>query len=266
MKFSFLVVLLFTGICQPLWSVSCEINADNLVEKSKALHESLKEGSKNVVPAVVIEAFLAQYLPTEGTSCALPNFEFGWGDFRELEFAFPRTSGQILQHQVVYLDLISGTPLPRPIVTKRANLKVQLPLNASLTLVAVFADCLDGSQSNLNIIIVDRDLFRCPVPDLEGRVATTDLDLKNSIQDFTIFPNPTSGVIDIAYTLMEDTQLQMVFFDAWGRQVSSLVVVDEKRKAGPHKFRHDLRMLPPGIYFLRLIKGTQSMVRAVRKH
>jgi hypothetical protein len=84
-------------------------------------------------------------------------------------------------------------------------------------------------------------------------------------QNLVAEPNPSQGLVLLRYALTDETPVDLAVFDASGRQVRALV--GTRVAAGVHSIawdRHDQsgRLLPPGVYFCRMLAGE---FRAVRK-
>jgi len=78
------------------------------------------------------------------------------------------------------------------------------------------------------------------------------------------FPNPFNPTTTISYNLVKVHNLDKVpvtlkIYDAIGREVA--VLVNEMKEAGTYEVPFDGSTLESGIYFVRLVSGTQLMVR-----
>jgi len=83
-------------------------------------------------------------------------------------------------------------------------------------------------------------------------------------QSLVAEPNPSHGRIMLRYVLTEETQVELVVSDASGRQVRALV--GARATAGTHSIawnRRDEsgRLLPPGVYFCRMVAGGFQTVK-----
>ncbi|MCP9236508.1 alpha-amylase family glycosyl hydrolase [Lewinella sp. JB7] len=92
-----------------------------------------------------------------------------------------------------------------------------------------------------------------------GRLTSTN-DAAVARLDFTVYPNPTDGVVYTNFTLETPSRVRVAILDLLGRPVRELY--DGHLPAGPHRF--DTRLgLPAGTYLLRVTAGTTSAVRPV---
>jgi len=77
-----------------------------------------------------------------------------------------------------------------------------------------------------------------------------------------LYPNPSSGIIHMAYTVETGTQqVGLSLYDALGNKLADLIY--EKQRAGDYTRTFDLKEqadLPEGIYYLRLTIGSKTNV------
>ncbi len=81
---------------------------------------------------------------------------------------------------------------------------------------------------------------------------TTDVgitELKASIKGFQLFPNPSNGVVNVSYALLESMLIETSVYTVDGRKIKTLS--NEFEAAGVVQKRLELD-LPPGIYLLRM--------------
>jgi hypothetical protein len=64
-------------------------------------------------------------------------------------------------------------------------------------------------------------------------------------------PNPTSGNVNVIYTLSENSTSSVALYDLMGRQVK-LLLSDTKQTTGRYKIPTDVSDLPGGVYICRL--------------
>ena len=64
------------------------------------------------------------------------------------------------------------------------------------------------------------------------------------------YPNPTSGIVDLQFTIYSLQSVLIKIYDVQGREVA--VLLDDALAAGEHTVRWDSEGLPAGIYFYRL--------------
>jgi hypothetical protein len=73
------------------------------------------------------------------------------------------------------------------------------------------------------------------------------------------YPNPTSGITDIEFELVEDGPTELVLIDLLGRVAT--VLVDDNLSAGSHVATLRAAEHPTGLYMLELRTPTQRDVR-----
>lgn len=76
----------------------------------------------------------------------------------------------------------------------------------------------------------------------------------------TIYPNPASEAINIRFESVVDKLIQVQFMDAQGR-----IVKTDRIDISVLQKTINLQDLPPGVYFMRLIKGGQANVYKIVK-
>lgn len=103
---------------------------------------------------------------------------------------------------------------------------------------ALIAECEVTAQSEAEASAIP--LLR----EMETGLSVADLPLK-------IAPNPFSGETFIGFELPEETVVNLRVFDAWGRQISSLLR-DQQYAAGKHQIAFDGNDQKPGIYIVVL--------------
>ena len=69
------------------------------------------------------------------------------------------------------------------------------------------------------------------------------------LADFSIFPNPTNGQLNLALSAIENIQLTVTLVDAFGREV---FIEDAYVKAGLNSFQFDFEAYSSGIYYLHM--------------
>jgi len=75
--------------------------------------------------------------------------------------------------------------------------------------------------------------------------------------DINVVPNPFSNTARISYVLPEASTVQLVVYNAMGRQVATLISKDQT--AGQHSAVFDGTGLPNGMYFYHLKAGSQQV-------
>jgi len=74
-----------------------------------------------------------------------------------------------------------------------------------------------------------------------------------------IFPNPTSGKLDIRYTISNMRSVCVTVVDMTGKQIKAMV--NEARIPGEQSLEINVGDLPDGVYFIRLSTGSENAVR-----
>ncbi len=77
--------------------------------------------------------------------------------------------------------------------------------------------------------------------------------------DLSAYPNPFNPTTTVAYTLEQAGRVNVVVFDALGRQVA--VLANASQSAGLHRVQFDGANLATGMYFLRLQAGEISAIQ-----
>ena len=72
----------------------------------------------------------------------------------------------------------------------------------------------------------------------------------NRQSSVSTYPNPTSGIVDLQFTIYSLQSVLIKIYDVQGREVA--VLLDDALAAGEHTVRWDSEGLPAGIYFYRL--------------
>lgn len=72
-------------------------------------------------------------------------------------------------------------------------------------------------------------------------------------------PNPASERATIAFSILEQTRVEIALFDVLGRKVTTLT--DGERMPGQHDVRFDVQSLPSGTYFYRMSADGFSRTR-----
>jgi hypothetical protein len=80
-------------------------------------------------------------------------------------------------------------------------------------------------------------------------ITTVDENIETPV-NVTIFPNPTSEIINIQFEIPTDTEIEVYMLDGQGR----LVMTDNIGVAEIYKMLN-IQDLPAGIYYLRLVSG-----------
>ncbi|MEO1517738.1 MAG: T9SS type A sorting domain-containing protein [Bacteroidota bacterium] len=256
-RFSFsLCFLLCLLLARPLSANFCVVDAENVGKKAQQIHLTYKEDKRGVIGPAIIEGFLMQYLPeVEGTFCPLaPVLSNDLVD-QTVSFQFDQRSTQVKDFRAAYLDLLSGQAGPGIFQTTNGQLDIPLPRDYSLVLIALYNTCVDNSQSLLNIIIVDRDLFLCELP--EPVFASSPRMLSSALPRASIdlFPNPARDRVSLRYQLTERAKVGLSVVNALGQRVSLFARREEWQEPGEYSQTWAWHSLPSGLYFLQLDVG-----------
>jgi hypothetical protein len=84
---------------------------------------------------------------------------------------------------------------------------------------------------------------------------------QNSKPNIQIWPNPTSGIFNLQFTIYDLQSISVAIHDMHGREV--MRVLDKMLPAGEHEVQADLSGLPEGVYFCKLAVGSWQL--AVKK-
>lgn len=82
------------------------------------------------------------------------------------------------------------------------------------------------------------------------------------IDPLRIFPNPVRDQLTLATTTFSKGDLQVVLINSLGQTVKTLTNVKDA-PAGDYSFTYDVSTLSRGIYQLRVISGTEDMIRRI---
>lgn len=74
-------------------------------------------------------------------------------------------------------------------------------------------------------------------------------------------PHPVSGIALLGYSLASSQQVRLSLFDMRGSEVA--VLFDGVSTAGSHELTTDLARVPSGVYALRMISGSEVVIRRV---
>jgi carboxypeptidase T len=72
-------------------------------------------------------------------------------------------------------------------------------------------------------------------------------------------PNPASGAVTFAFSVPEDTDVELAIYDITGRKVTT--VAAGSFPAGEHSIAADLVTTPPGVYVYRLTAGGETAAK-----
>ncbi len=99
--------------------------------------------------------------------------------------------------------------------------------------------------------------FEVPV-DTAYLIAVFEIDQSSS---FEIFPNPTDSVLKMTIELEEQKAIEVKLLNTTGEEVIN--ILNRKMPTGTHQLTEDIRMLPAGVYFLKVEVDDVVEVRKV---
>ncbi|HYV91911.1 MAG TPA: T9SS type A sorting domain-containing protein [Chitinophagales bacterium] len=82
-------------------------------------------------------------------------------------------------------------------------------------------------------------------------VATEMINPEQSSEPPFIYPNPSSGVATLSYTLLQNQNIAIELYNLMGKR--ELVLVNGKQSAGEHTSQLNLKNLFPGMYMIRMV-------------
>jgi hypothetical protein len=77
------------------------------------------------------------------------------------------------------------------------------------------------------------------------------------------YPNPTSGIYNLQFTIYSLQSVSCKIYDMHGREVST--VLDQKLPAGEHVVQYDMSALPEGLYLVTASTATESYTKKLIK-
>lgn len=106
------------------------------------------------------------------------------------------------------------------------------------------------TADGLNFDIVDKDIVAN-----DGSSSANDLE---SVSDFSVFPNPTSGNVTIQIASLESRDMELRLQNISG---VTMITRDLSLSQATQRVQLNLENLTTGIYFVRLIDGNQSVAK-----
>ena len=77
-----------------------------------------------------------------------------------------------------------------------------------------------------------------------------------------VYPNPFNPATEVSFTLPSDEHVKLSVYNVNGQEVD--VIFEGFQSVGPHQYRWDAGDQPSGVYYIRLMSGTQAeTVKAV---
>ena len=78
---------------------------------------------------------------------------------------------------------------------------------------------------------------------------------------FNVYPNPTTGIISVDYTLKSTTNLRIVVSDIYGKQIK--VIEDKVMDAGSYSASWNAKENESGTYFLKIVSDDSIQIRKI---
>lgn len=95
-----------------------------------------------------------------------------------------------------------------------------------------------------------------------SKLASTAINKDKLLTVVKIFPNPVESQISIILSLTKDTQITYKIIDLLGNEV--LTLANEHLNAGDQTRTFNIpNRLNPGIYFLRIVAGSESQIKRI---
>ena len=98
------------------------------------------------------------------------------------------------------------------------------------------------------------------VSNAKVNVAHADDKILNNVQ---VFPNPiTNDEINLKYSLSRNANLTIKVMDALGNDV--ITIISQRVNSGDQSYSYPLKnQLPRGAYFVRIVAGTESIIKRI---
>ena len=97
-----------------------------------------------------------------------------------------------------------------------------------------------------------------------GVLSINSINKKHSVNTISIFPNPSSKLISLKYTLSKETSVKLVIYNITGNEIKTLV--NKNQFKGTHIIKLNTEDLKIGIYFINLqTKSYQSSTKFLIK-
>ncbi len=151
----------------------------------------------------------------------------------------PNDSLYFLHRDIVDLNLLSG------------NTKVGWIVSGIQSDLPNVADIDPASLTRANNVVYDVYIDKSPT-------AVNEIQVKSSVNDLMVYPNPSHGIFNIEFSLVEKLKTTVMIFDEDGKRIAS--VFEGTLQAGPSKFLWDGTRVKPGTYLCRIKAGDYSKV------
>lgn len=98
---------------------------------------------------------------------------------------------------------------------------------------------------------------------LDGLITSIDNEKKKNVLAISIFPNPVNEYVKLSGVFASRGALNICFYNPAGFCLKSWEFINHQ--TGQHEFTLDLSNIPPGIYFLSLRAGNETVTKKVVK-
>jgi hypothetical protein len=111
----------------------------------------------------------------------------------------------------------------------------------------VINPCINASRSDDNVAENIESLKRYLKPAYDG----------NPLSQFSIYPNPSNGEINVEYMLTDYSDVKFSLYDLQGREIKALMN-NVSQTPGLNNFKGDISSLPNGIYIYKLVTNSYT--------
>ncbi|HET6243810.1 MAG: S8 family serine peptidase [Bacteroidetes bacterium] len=136
--------------------------------------------------------------------------------------------------------------------------KVEVTDNRGISVMSVtkLITCIEGGRiastdSTTNPDLAKIDLTKYSTSETSEQTTSTIIEQKYLRQTFNVFPNPSIGNVNIAFTLEKSSRVTLQLTDAKGSKVAD-IIYNKLYEAGNHTFEYDGKNLTPGLYFYNI--------------
>lgn len=85
---------------------------------------------------------------------------------------------------------------------------------------------------------------------------------QNSLLYMNCFPNPSSGMTTIDYTLIEPSTVSISIANVSGR-MSAQIINNQMQEPGNHTIDYDMSKFAPGMYYLTIQVGNNTETKKI---
>jgi len=158
-----------------------------------------------------------------------------------------------------YFKAQDGTYQSRQISSN--NFEVPLEHGWQRNILTIYGSSRDN-RSNLYIIIIDKDLFRCDdtcngtrgssLIQIDGFTYPGERITKTAIKQFSSFPNPTSNKTTLSFQLNKAQKVALEIIHPSTGRVIARKLEDQYLLEGQYEYDFDLQTIPAGVYLFVL--------------